>query len=91
MDSFPTPLLWNFVPSVSPLYRYATQGRSAQCYPYTETEMPLSILSLCRAPQHYGVFCIAKYRGGVRRTEGLKTAYRERLLFNPLPLCGEAI
>ena len=30
------------------------------------------ISSPCRAPQHYGVFCTAKYRGGVRRTEGLK-------------------
>ena len=27
---------------------------------------------LCRAPQHCGVFCHAKYRGGVRRTEGLQ-------------------
>ena len=26
----------------------------------------------CRVPQHCGVFCNAKYRGGVRRTEGLK-------------------
>ena len=26
----------------------------------------------CRVPQHGGVFCNAKYRGGVRRTEGLK-------------------
>ena len=29
-------------------------------------------LLLCRAPQHCGVFCHAKYRGGVRRTEGLQ-------------------
>ena len=30
------------------------------------------ISSPCRAPQHYGVFCTAKYRGGVQRTEGVK-------------------
>ena len=27
---------------------------------------------LCRASQHCGVFCSAKYRGSVRRTEGLQ-------------------
>ena len=32
---------------------------------------PSITLSPCRVPQHCGVFCTAKYRGGVRRTEGL--------------------
>ena len=39
----------------------------------------------CRVPWHYGVFCNAKYRGGVRRTEGLalqKILYT--ILFSPL-------
>ena len=49
------------------------QGRSAQCYPYTETETPLPILSPCRVPWHYGVFSIQRNIGEVARSgEGVK-------------------
>ena len=43
-------------------------------------------LSPCRAPQHYGVFCTAKYRGGDRRTEGLKNSDNSKIKPHPLPL-----
>jgi len=45
------------------------QGRSAQCYPYTETETPLPILSPCRVPWHYGVFPLGNI-GGVPAGRG---------------------
>ena len=48
----------------------------------------LDRISPCRDPQHDGVFCNAKYRGGGRRTEGLNQTIKKFLcyLFNPSPL-----
>ena len=33
------------------------------------------------------VFCAAKYRGGVRRTEGLKKQRQQQTEYHTLPLC----
>ena len=59
-------------PSVSPLYHCVTQRRSVNTLP-----SPL----VCRWQGIHlnssSVFCGAKYRGGVRRTEGLKCFYTQ--------------
>ena len=50
INDLSNPLLWNYRSfGVSPI-AFTAQERSAQCYPYAETETPLSILSPRRVP-----------------------------------------
>ena len=67
-----TPLTRDECPSVSPLYHFVTQRRSVDT---SNSPAAFSVNVKAVHLNSSSVFCGAKYRGGVRRTEGLKCSH----------------